>query len=132
MAIDAVATDSASLKASGLGMQDFLKILMTQLNHQDPLKPVDNQQFMAQMAQFTALEQTQQLNEKIATLTTNQAALMSIGLIGRSVEIRQDSGNVTGVVSALALSSSAPELSVKLASGSVLDKISLSQLLQVN
>ena len=42
-----------------LGLQDFLQVLLTQLSWQDPLKPMDNQTFMAQMAQFTALEQTQ-------------------------------------------------------------------------
>lgn len=55
-----------------------MKILLTQLTYQDPLKPMDNQQFMAQMAQFTSLEQTQQLNQKMATLISNQAALQSV------------------------------------------------------
>jgi len=50
---------------ASLGLQDFMKILLTQLTYQDPLKPMDNQQFMSQIAQFTTLEQSQQLNEKI-------------------------------------------------------------------
>ena len=69
-----------SLQAHGLGMQDFLKILLTQLTFQDPLKPMDNQAFMAQMAQFTALEQTQQLNAKIDALLATQAATIDDGL----------------------------------------------------
>ncbi len=74
--IGAVAGSSAvDLNAKGIGLQDFLKILLTQLTYQDPLKPVDNQQFMAQIAQFTTLEQTQQLNSKIDALLTTQASL---------------------------------------------------------
>lgn len=127
MAIDAVSS-SSGLQASGMGMQDFLKILLTQLTYQDPLKPVDNQQFMAQMAQFTALEQTQQLNEKIATLITNQAALQSVGLIGRTVDIQTDSGSVSGVVTSLSLAGDSPQLSVTTSAGAVLSSVSLSQI----
>ena len=48
--------------------EDFLQILLTQLRFQDPLKPVDNQQFVAQLAQFSALEINRQQSEKIDTL----------------------------------------------------------------
>lgn len=105
MAIDAVsASAGTNLQSASLGMEDFLKILLTQLTYQDPLKPMDNQQFMAQMAQFTNLQQTQQLNDNIKTLITNQAALQSVGLIGKTVDVTTANGNVTGTVSALSLS----------------------------
>ncbi|TWD85740.1 flagellar basal-body rod modification protein FlgD [Variovorax beijingensis] len=132
MAIDAIgSTGTTNLQANSLGMEDFLKILLTQLTYQDPLKPMDNQQFMAQMAQFTSLEQTQQLNTKIATLISNQAALQSVGLIGKTVDVTTSTGSVTGTVSALSLSGDSPLLSVKLASGAVLTDVSLSQLVAV-
>lgn len=132
MAIDAIGSSgTTNLKANSLGMEDFLKILLTQLTYQDPLKPMDNQQFMAQMAQFTSLEQTQQLNSKIATLITNQAALQSVGLIGKTVDITTSSGNVTGTVSALSLSGDSPLLTVRTAAGATLSDISLSQLVSV-
>ncbi|MDQ0086100.1 flagellar basal-body rod modification protein FlgD [Variovorax boronicumulans] len=132
MAIDAISsTGTTSLQANSLGMEDFLKILLTQLTYQDPLKPMDNQQFMAQMAQFTSLEQTQQLNNKIATLISNQAALQSVGLIGKTVDITTSSGNVTGTVSALSLSGDSPLLTVRTSAGATLSDISLSQLVSV-
>ena len=132
MAIDSIGSSAATnLQSSKLGMEDFLKILLTQLSYQDPLKPVDNQQFMAQMAQFTNLEQTQQLNDKIATLITNQAALQSVGLIGRSVEVATASGNVTGTISGLSLAGDAPALTVQTTSGSTLTGLSLSQIVAV-
>ncbi|MET3396066.1 MULTISPECIES: flagellar hook capping FlgD N-terminal domain-containing protein [unclassified Variovorax] len=132
MAIDAIGgAGSTNLQASSLGMEDFLKILLTQLTYQDPLKPMDNQQFMAQMAQFTSLEQTQQLNNKIATLITNQAALQSVGLIGKTVDITTSNGTATGTVSALSLSGDAPMLTVRTSAGATLSGISLSQLVSV-
>lgn len=132
MAIDAIgAAGTTNLQANSLGMEDFLKILLTQLTYQDPLKPMDNQQFMAQMAQFTSLEQTQQLNNKIATLITNQAALQSVGLIGKTVDITTASGSVSGTVSALSLSGDSPLLTVRTSAGATLTNISLSQLVSV-
>jgi len=133
MAIDAIssATSGTNLKASSLGMEDFLKILLTQLTYQDPLKPMDNQQFMAQMAQFTNLEQTQQLNNKIETLITNQAALQSVGLIGRKVDITTTGGALTGTVNALSLAGDTPLLTVLTAAGATLSDISLSQIVAV-
>ncbi|QRY35504.1 flagellar hook capping protein (plasmid) [Variovorax sp. PDNC026] len=132
MAIDAIGSSgTTNLQANSLGMEDFLKILLTQLTYQDPLKPMDNQQFMAQMAQFTSLEQTQQLNNKIATLITNQAALQSVGLIGKTVDITTSNGNITGTVSALSLSGDSPLLTVRTAAGATLSDISLSQLVSV-
>lgn len=132
MAIDTVsASAGTNLRSSSLGMEDFLKILLTQLTYQDPLKPMDNQQFMAQMAQFTNLEQTQQLNTKIETLITNQAALQSVGLIGKTVDITTATGTASGTVSALSLSGTAPQISVRTTAGAVLTNISLSQITSV-
>jgi len=132
MAIDSISGSSATnLQPAGLGMQDFLKILLTQMTYQDPLKPMDNQEFMAQMAQFTSLQQTQELNTKLDALITNQAALQSVGLIGRTVDISTSSGIVTGTVSALSLSGSTPLISVNQANGALLTDISLSQLIAV-
>ena len=116
--IGAVAgSTGVDLKANGIGLQDFLKILLTQLNYQDPLKPMDNQQFMAQIAQFTTLEQTQQLNGKIDALLTTQASLQSVGLIGRTVDISTSTGTVTGSVVGLSLSGDTPSISVQTSSG---------------
>jgi flagellar basal-body rod modification protein FlgD len=122
------ATSAAALQSSSLGIQDFMKILLTQLSYQDPLKPMDNQQFMAQIAQFTALEQTQQLNTKIDSLISTQASLQSVGLIGRTVDITTDNGTVTGTVNSLSFSGSSPQLSLTTTSGAQLSGISLSQL----
>ena len=129
-AANSVASGAGS-QVNNLNMQDFLKVLLTQLTYQDPLKPMDNQQFMAQVAQFTALGQTQQMNSNIETLVSNQASLQSVGLIGRTVDITTSSGTVTGTVSALSLSGNSPQLTVKAGSGGTLTNIDLSQVIAV-
>ncbi|AVS67161.1 MULTISPECIES: flagellar hook assembly protein FlgD [Comamonadaceae] len=131
MSINGISSATPSLRANALGQEDFMKILLTQLTYQDPMKPMDNQQFMAQMAQFTSLEQTQQLNSKIATLIGNQAALQSVGLIGRTVDVSSTSGTLTGTVVSLSLSGESPLITLRTSAGSTLQDISLSQILAV-
>jgi flagellar basal-body rod modification protein FlgD len=122
------ATPTAS---NTMGLQDFLKILLTQLEYQDPLKPMDNQQFMAQMAQFTSLEQTQQLNEKMSTLISNQAALQSVGLIGRNVDFTSATGvTLQGQVTSLSLSGDSPAITVTQSSGTTV-QVDLGQITAV-
>jgi flagellar basal-body rod modification protein FlgD len=122
---------STTAPAASLGLQDFMRILLTQLTYQDPLKPMDNQAFMAQMAQFTSLEQSQRLNDKVQQLMENQAALQSVGLIGRTLEISTASGPTTGTVSGLSLQGDAPLLTLSLSGGGTLLGVSLSQVLSV-
>jgi flagellar basal-body rod modification protein FlgD len=132
MAIGAITSaGEAAGSAASLGLQDFMKILLTQLTYQDPLKPMDNQEFMAQMAQFTSLEQTQRLNDRVQQLVENQAALQSVGLIGRTVEVATATGTATGTVSALSLQGDAPLISVAVSGGTVLRDIRLGQVLSV-
>src|SRR5262245_4005721 len=117
---------------ASFGLQDFMKILLTQLTYQDPLKPMDNQQFMSQIAQFTTLEQSQQLNDKIDRLLSIQAATQSIGLIGKTVDVNAASGPFSGVVIALALSTGDPQLTVKTSDGQVLTGVALGQVVSVH
>ncbi len=132
MAINAIDSSTSALATNSMGMEDFLKILMTQLTFQDPMKPMDNQEFMAQMAQFTSLEQTQQMNDKMSQLITNQAALQSVGLIGRTVDVQTSTGTVaTGTVTSLSLSGSAPVIAVTTHSGNELANVGLQQIVAV-
>jgi len=128
MSISAVS--SAAGAQSTLNLQDFMQVLMTQLTYQDPLKPMDNQAFLAQIAQFTALGQTQQLNANIQAMLSNQAAEQSVGLIGKTVTVTTASGVQTGSVASIDLSGSAPQLTITTSAGS-LSNISLSQITSV-
>jgi len=132
MTIGSVSAPSAAIASPNvLGLQDFMKILLTQLTYQDPLKPMDNQAFMAQMAQFTSLEQSQRLNDRVQQLIDDQAALQSVGLIGRTVDVLADGNRSTGTVTALSLQGDMPLLTLKLANGAALDDVSLGQVIGI-
>lgn len=67
-----------------LGKDDFLKLLMAQLSHQDPTEPMDNNQFIAQMAQFSSLEQMHNMSNgfnKLASLMNNSEASQVLGKV---------------------------------------------------
>jgi len=114
-----------------IGIQDFLQILVAQLNYQDPLKPLDPQQFVSQLAQFTSLQQTQEINDKVSSLLSGQGAIQSVGLLGKSVEVAGASGSQSGQISAISFSSGEPRLTVTLGSGGTLTDVSLSSLVTI-
>jgi flagellar basal-body rod modification protein FlgD len=71
-----------------MGKDDFMKLLMTQLQNQDPLKPMDSHEFAAQLAQFSAMEQLTNIDKGIQGLKTGQgddSKLQAIGMIGKKI-----------------------------------------------
>lgn len=94
-------TDISSRQARDtLGKDDFLRILITQLQHQDPLTPVEDKEFVAQMAQFSSLEQMTNLSNQFSQLSNTLTVGQSFQLLGKQVEISAgDNGFVVqGVV----------------------------------
>ncbi len=72
-----------------MGKNDFLNLLVAQLQHQDPLNPLDSTEFTAQLAQFTSLEQLNNINANLESLQNYQAAIknaQAVDLIGKTVE----------------------------------------------
>ncbi|MEC2076975.1 flagellar hook assembly protein FlgD [Metabacillus fastidiosus] len=83
---------------SNLGKDEFLKILITQLQNQDPLKPMEDKEFIAQMATFSSLEQMTNLNKTMENFILSQTSnemLKYSEMIGKKVEWR-DIGATTG------------------------------------
>jgi len=75
-------------KTGELGKDEFLNLLVTQLKYQDPLEPMDDKEFISQMAQFSSLEQMQNVNRSIS-------ALKAFSLIGKYVYT--DTNNEEGI-----------------------------------
>jgi len=87
-------TSSSSSATSSLDKDDFLKLLVTQLEHQDPLNPLDDKEFIAQLAQFSSLEQMNNIASGIDTLNetvSNQDSLSAANYIGKEVVASGDS-----------------------------------------
>ncbi|MCU0699093.1 MAG: flagellar hook assembly protein FlgD [Myxococcaceae bacterium] len=79
--------------SSRLGKDEFLKLLVTQLSNQDPLSPVDNQAFIAQLAQFATVEQQSQMNSTLESLLLAQASSNQTNvanLVGREITFTSD------------------------------------------
>ncbi len=87
----------ASSNPTQLGQSDFLKLMTTQLQNQDPLQPLDSTQFLSQMAQFGTVSGIDALQKSFGTLSTaltaNQA-LQAAGLVGRTALVPQDVGTL--------------------------------------
>lgn len=88
-------TNKTSKANDALGKDDFLKMLVTQLRYQDPLQPMEDKEFIAQMAQFSSLEQMQNMN---TAMITTQAT----NLIGKEIHWLDDQGKEkSGVVTSV-------------------------------
>lgn len=93
------ATNKIQQEAGGnLGKDAFLKILAAQLQYQDPMKSMDNSEYIAQMAQFSALEQMQSLNENISYSIGLQNTQLGASLIGKEVKVIKEGEVHTGIV----------------------------------
>ncbi|MCL2441272.1 MAG: flagellar hook assembly protein FlgD [Treponema sp.] len=84
-----------------LGKDDFLKILITQLSYQDPTAPMEDKQFIAQMAQFSTLEQMTSMAGDFSKLTSMLMGNEASGALGKNVEIVQGERTVHGMVQAV-------------------------------
>jgi flagellar basal-body rod modification protein FlgD len=96
---------------SSLGKDEFLKILMTQLQNQDPMNPMEDKEFIAQMAQFSTLEQTtnmaSMLEKLINTQTQSDSILKYSEMIGKKVEWKNDDAESgSGIVKSIKQSES--------------------------
>lgn len=75
------ALNSQKLKNQELGKDAFLNLMMTQLAHQDPLSPLDNQEMIAQMAQFSSVEQMGMMNESMSKSVSQNDEILSTLLL---------------------------------------------------
>lgn len=86
-----------------LGKDDFLKLLITQLSNQDPTNPMENTEFIAQMAQFSSLEQMTNMNESFAKMASVINSSQAANTIGKTVEVNVGDSVARGVVEATTL-----------------------------
>jgi flagellar basal-body rod modification protein FlgD len=102
---------ASALPQQAISQQDFLKLLVAQLSSQDPMNPVSNTDFLAQLAQFSTLQGTQKMQSNLAGLTAGQSALQAGNLLGRTVQVQPAAGAaITGVVTAVNFQSNNPAI----------------------
>ncbi len=86
---------------AALDKNDFLKILITQLSHQDPTQPMDDKAFISQMAQFSSLEQMTNMSEGLTKVADLISRSQAVSLLGSAVEISNGESTVSGIVEAV-------------------------------
>ena len=100
------ASDVFTNPSSELNQTDFLKLLVAQIQYQDPMNPQSDTQMAAQMAQFTSLQQATQSTSSLAVLQANS-------LVGSTVTLQVDSTHTaSGVVTGVTLSNGTPQITV--------------------
>ncbi len=100
----ATVPDAKTAPTNALGQDAFLKILVTQMKHQDPMEPLKDTEFIGQMAQFTSLEQLTNLNKTMTQFVNNQGSSSLADyahLIGTAVKWRSETESGEGIVKAL-------------------------------
>ena len=91
--------DGKGAKANAaLDKNDFLKILITQLSHQDPTQPMDDKAFIAQMAQFSSLEQMTNMSDGLTKVANLVAKSQAVSLLGNAVDVSNGGETVSGIV----------------------------------
>ena len=116
--------DASSSITSQLGATAFLQLLTTQLSNQDPLQPMDDTQSVAQLAQFSALQASTNLEQSFSNFQSNFAVLQSASLIGKSVSVNTGTSTtattattVTGTIQAVQIVNGVPEFTMTDANG---------------
>jgi flagellar basal-body rod modification protein FlgD len=99
--LNSVTAETTQLASSGpavLGKEDFLNLLITQLQNQDPLNPTDSTEFTAQLAQFSSLEQLTNVNDNLEELQKYEASInnsQAVTLIGKEITAKGNSLSLT-------------------------------------
>src|SRR4051794_4431616 len=107
-------TASSTKKADrALGKDDFLKLMVAQMKNQDPMSPADDKDNIAQMAQFSSLEQITNLATATQQLADSMQTTQTLGLIGHTVSYKAADGTLTsGTVPAVDVAGGKPSLTV--------------------
>lgn len=116
---------------NSISQDDFIKLFLSQLQFQDPLQPVDNQQFLAQLAEFSNLQQATQTSQNTEGLLVMNSSAQALALLGKVVQVQdtQDTGSVTGTIVSVAFDSSGPSLTIDTGSvGGDIPGVRLSQI----
>jgi flagellar basal-body rod modification protein FlgD len=129
---------SGSTSAAALSQADFLQLMTAQLQAQDPTQPMDNSQFASELAQFSQLSATQDMDSTVQTLSSNLSTALqtsqvisSAGLVGRQVLVQQPAAELTagtpvnGAVNVV--NAGDVQVSIKDAKGNLIKVIDLGQ-----
>jgi flagellar basal-body rod modification protein FlgD len=108
------ATSGTTKSQNELDKNTFLKLLVAQIQNQDPSNPMDSTQYMSQMAQFSQVEALNNLQDSFDAQTSYYQSQVASSMLGRNVQVTADGGETytTGVVDSVRFTSDGPILSI--------------------
>jgi len=93
--------NDGKVQSQNLDKDDFLKILITQLSHQDPTKPMEDKEFIAQMAQFSSLEQMTNMSQSFQQMSSLVNQGQAFSMLGKEVSFLAGDAQISGTVEAV-------------------------------
>lgn len=124
-------TGDVASSAFGLSFESLLRIILTQLTYQDPLKPMDNFEFVSQLAQFSQLQIGQTTNDRLQLLVTAQGSSQAASLLGRLVDVPAGAATLTGRVTSIAFANGEPRLTIETGDGQTISGLALAAVSQI-
>lgn len=124
-------TAQAATNAFGLSFESLLKIILTQLTYQDPLKPMENFEFVSQLAQFSQIQQGQAMSDSLTKLVSAQSTTQATGLLGRVVDIAAGSATLVGTVKAVSFQNGDARITIETPTGQTISNLSLTSVSQI-
>ncbi|MBN8432148.1 hypothetical protein JF535_14950 [Microbulbifer salipaludis] len=131
MSVDAIGSVLGNTEAessNSISQEEFLRLFLAQLQFQDPMEPLDNSEFLAQLAQFSSIEQNRQNGLQLENIARLNSSYQASELLGRSVEVSSDSGSLFGSISAVSFDGSGTTFTVNATDGNVVSGLRLSQI----
>jgi flagellar basal-body rod modification protein FlgD len=105
--------EQSARNAFGVGFEDLLRIILTQLTYQDPLKPIENYEFVSQLAQFSQIQQSETGNERLLGILQTQSTVQATSFLGRRVDIPSGNGVLTGRVVSVSFDNGTARLTIE-------------------
>jgi flagellar basal-body rod modification protein FlgD len=124
-------TDAEATSAFGLSFESLLRIVLTQLTYQDPLKPMDNFEFVSQLAQFSQIQLGQASNDRLQQLVSAQGNMQAAALLGRQVDIPAGPTTISGRVVAITFRNGDARVTVETAGGQTISDLAIGSISQI-
>ncbi len=122
-------TNPSAMPNAGINEKDFIQLFVSELQFQDPMQPLDNSQFLTQLAQFVSIEQQSEEVSGINNLLTLNASEQSLGLLAHTVQIANADGSSTmGKVTGIQYGANGVQMTVTVSGNNVLTNVDLSQI----
>lgn len=115
----------------GLSFESLLQIVLTQLTFQDPLEPMDNFEFVSQLAQFSQIQLSQTTNDNLERLVAAQTTAQGSAVLGRTVDVNAGSATLTGIVRAVAFEEGTGTVTLETPNGQTISGLPLANISQI-